>query len=92
MNRPTSVTVFGILNLLFAVLGLVGAFISALMFLLPQPQGLKNPMLDLIHKNDAYATFAKVSMIVGVAAAIVLALAGAGLLLMKPGSTPPTSE
>ncbi len=84
MHRPTSVTVFGILNLLLAAWGLLGAVISALMFLVPQPQmGLKNPALELIQKNQAYAIFLKVSLVVGAVAAIVLAVAGVGLLMMK---------
>jgi len=59
MYRPTSVTVFGILNLLFAAWGLVGAAISAVMFLVPQPQGLENPVLLLIfmYRRNVVAAF-----------------------------------
>ncbi len=79
MQRPTSVTVFGVLNLVFSVWGL-GALAFAAFFLLtdlfPTPEGLQPTGLA-----SAYQVF---SFVWGFGGSVVLAVCGVGLLLMRP--------
>jgi hypothetical protein len=84
MNRPTSVTVLGILNLVFAAWGFLGVAMVVAMDFMPMPGNAKNPMLDLMQQNAVYAVFTKASMMLGIVATIVLGLAGIGLLMMRP--------
>ena len=84
MRRPTSVTVLGILNVVFAAWGLMGiAFYIAMMFM-PPALNAKNPVLDLIRQNPGYAMYQNVSMVLGGVLTLVLGLAGIGLLLLRP--------
>lgn len=81
MQRPVPATVFGILNLLFGALGVLGLFGSAAMFSLPDTG--HNPVLRLIKENPAYATWIKTSIGLGALSSIVLLISGIGLLFMK---------
>lgn len=83
MKRPTSVTVFGILNIVFAVLGLFGLAVSVLLFL-PQAAATKNPVVQLIHDNATYAAWMKLCLALGLAATMAKLTAGIGLLQLKP--------
>lgn len=77
MQRPTSVTVFGVLNLVFSVLGLVGIAFSALvLFAIPQQAAIAVNSVP-----DGWMIF---SLAWGVLAAIVLFVSGIGLLLLRP--------
>ena len=87
MQRPTSVTVFGILNLVFAALGLCGvAFgVMGLAVMANIPEGIDrppNPQLDAL-QNPAYLAYSYASIGLGFLATIVLAIAGIGLLKLK---------
>jgi hypothetical protein len=85
MNRPTSVTVLGILNIVFAAFGLMGiAFSIAIMFVHPAALNMKNPVLDLMQQNPAYAMYTNISMVIGAVFTLVLGLAGIGLLMLRP--------
>ena len=84
MNRPTSVTVLGIINLVFAAWGFLGVAMVVAMDFMPMPANAKNPMLDLMQQNAVYAIYTKVSLMLGIVATIVLGLAGIGLLMMRP--------
>lgn len=82
MKRPTSVTVFGILSLVFAAFGLFG-FISALLLpLLPGQEN--NPMFVLMRDNPGYAVWHKVSIGLSLLGTVALALSGVGLLKLRP--------
>lgn len=82
--RPAAVTVFGILNLVFGALGLCGTAGSAAMFFaLPQNPNVRNPVLDLMAGSPAYRLFTQVTVGLGFIAAIVLIIAGIGLLQTK---------
>ena len=81
--RLVSATVFGTLNILFAVLGGCGiAFTFVLLLAPPNPQ-MPNPAIEAMRENAFYSVFSKFSMSLGFIAAIVLVAAGVGLLQMK---------
>ncbi len=83
MQRPTSVVVFGVLNLIFGALGIVGTLFSSAILFMPERPGIKNPVLELVKQNAGYAAFLKVSLVLGLLAAAVVLLAGIGLLASK---------
>jgi hypothetical protein len=76
-----SVTIFGILNIGFAALGLVGLLFSAV--ILSHTDAAKNPMLKEMYDNPAYAAWMKISMPLSGIVSVVLLAAGIGLLLLK---------
>jgi hypothetical protein len=85
-SRPTSVTVFGILNLVFAGLGLCGLCFSLIPLLAMDaiPNQPPNPVIELMKENQAYFTFTMVQTALGFDATVVLGVAGFGLLNMRP--------
>ena len=83
MQRPTSVTVFGILNIVFAVLGIISLLAMAALFAAVGTNS-NNPVIQLIQNNPAYAAWMKFSLVLGVPVAVVLLAAGIGLLKLKP--------
>ena len=84
MQRPTSVTVFGILNILFAVFGCIGTVASLALFMIPADAAGHNPMIELIQNSPGYALWLKVSVGLGIITCGALLAAGIGLLLLKP--------
>src|SRR5882672_9663344 len=82
MQRPASVTVFGILNIIFAVVGVFGIIGSIVMF--STMDASRNPVVKIMRESPAYATWMKLSLPLGLAATMALLTAGIGLLLMKP--------
>jgi hypothetical protein len=82
MQRPTSVTVFGILNILFAAVGVIGTIGSIVM--LSTMDASRNPVVRIIRENPGYAAWMKLSLPLGLAATAALLTAGIGLLRMKP--------
>ncbi len=81
MQRPTSVTVFGILNLVFGGLGVLCTPMSMMfLFLLTTPE---NPISHAMNMNVGYRVYLIWVAVVGVLAAFVLVAAGIGLLQMK---------
>jgi hypothetical protein len=81
-NRPAAILVFGILNLLFGILGLFGV-VFTLVSLRPQA-AVNNQLLAAMQANPAYMLFMHISMGLGFLAAIALLIAGVGLLRAKP--------
>jgi tellurite resistance protein TehA-like permease len=81
MQRPTSVTVFGILNIVFAAIGVFGLIASIALFFLPA--NLNNPVIKIMHENPAYATWLKVCIPLGLLSCAALLAAGIGLLRLK---------
>lgn len=84
MQRSTIAVVFGILNLVFASWGVLGTLIAVLMFQMADDPKMRNPVLQLMRENPGYALFNQVAIGLGLFAAIALAVAGIGLLQMKP--------
>ena len=82
MQRPTSVTVFGILNIVFAVIGILGIFGSAAM--LAGASQSDNPVVKVMLANPAYVTWMRISIPLGLLVSALLLAAGVGLLLLKP--------
>ena len=83
MKRPAAATVFGILNIVFAVFGVFGVIGSAMMFAVAGDAS-KNPVLQIIRDNPAYAAWMKLSIPLGLATSAALLAAGIGLLHLKP--------
>ena len=83
MQRPTSVTVFGVLNIVFAGLGFFSVIASAMLFTLSGANS-SNPVVQLIQDNPSYATWIKISVVLGILVSIALLAAGIGLLKLKP--------
>jgi hypothetical protein len=81
MQRPTVVTVFGILNIGFAAIGLIGAAATLLMFRFLPTTG--NPVLQLMNENALLKAWTDVSLVIGAVASVGLLAAGIGLLMMK---------
>jgi hypothetical protein len=83
MQRPTSVTVFGILNIGFAAFGIFGSLASVMLFAAVGANS-NNPVVQVIRDNPAFAAWMKFSIVLGVVVAAVLLAAGIGLLMLKP--------
>ena len=80
-RRPASINVFGILNIVFAGLGILGLLGSAvLLFAAPD---LNNPVVKIMHENPGYGVWMKISFLLGIPSCVALAAAGIGLLLLK---------
>ncbi len=96
-NRPTALVVLGILNLVLGALGIVGglcgaaslAILPALGSAIPTPPQGPNPFNEISRMYDGIPGFYWISafqIVVQVALAILLLVAGIGLLQMKPWS------
>ncbi len=83
MKRPTSVTVFGILNIVFAALGILGVLGSLMVFTVLVTSS-NNPVVQVIHDNPAYAAWMKIGGVLGLIVSGGLLAAGIGLLLLRP--------
>ena len=84
MKRPTVLTVFAILNFVVASWAILGALLTFVMMLLPRNPAMANPALDLMRENPTYGLYAKATLVIGVLAALVLIVAGTGLLMVRP--------
>lgn len=84
-EKPVAGVVFGILNLVFGVMGICGIAFSSIMFFIPlNPEMVKqNPALQLMQDNQIYKLFTQGSLVVGGVFTLVLIGAGVGLLLLK---------
>jgi len=82
MQRPTVVTVFGILNICFAALGVIGIIASIALFFVPADSN--NPVIKIMHENAAYAMWLRICIPLGILSSLALLAAGIGLLYLKP--------
>lgn len=88
MERPTSVTVLGILNIVFAIFGIIGSIIAVPMFfLMKKPDAAtlaQQPGLKIMYENPGFLFWTQATLVLGVIMTIVLGVAGIGLLNMRP--------
>src|SRR5438105_3763078 len=82
MERPTSVTVFGVLNIIFGALAVLGTIVSLAMFAVPVDE--RNPVMKLMHENGPYRAWLMLCIPIGVAAGAVELAAGIGMLKLRP--------
>ena len=75
LQKTTSVTLFGVLNIVFAALGIVGVISSVMLFLVAGDAS-KNPVIQIIHDNPAYGLWMKISIPLGLLSAGALLAAG----------------
>jgi hypothetical protein len=80
-TRPTSVTIFGILNLSFAGLGFLGLLFAVAMLFIKLPAG--NPMVDIINENALYGLWLKIGLGLAFIGNLMLLAAGIGLLKLR---------
>lgn len=89
MKRPTSVLVFGVINIIFGALGLCGLIVQLSIQLsgFDQLQGQNNPTLELMQEltqtNPAYELYTQLMMVLGSVMTILILVAGIGLIKLK---------
>jgi hypothetical protein len=83
MKRPTSVTVFGVLNIVFGVFGLLSLLFAAAFLAAAKATGAHRPLVFETLHSHVYRVWTTVSLPLGFVAAGVLVVAGVGLLVMK---------
>lgn len=82
MERPTAVTVFGILNIVFAILGFFVEIVSVfLIFVWPNTD---NPVLRIVQEQSFLYVWTALMLPVGMAFSMLKLAGGIGLLRMKP--------
>jgi hypothetical protein len=80
-ERPMSVTIFGILNICFGLLGVVGLLFSSVLMSAKTAGG--NPMLKQMFENPSYIAWMKISIPLGGLCSIALLTGGIGLLFLQ---------
>jgi hypothetical protein len=84
-ERPTSVTVFAIINLILAALGVIGFifWVIGLLGLMPKaPQ--ENIIAQAMENSAAFQTFGHIANAIGVVVLILLIAASIGMFTLKP--------
>ena len=82
-NRPTSVTVFGILNIVFAGFSLFAVFATITLFSMEVSSN--NPVVKLLHENRALAFWLRVSILLGLVNCLVLVVSGSACSSLSLG-------
>ncbi len=82
MQRPTSVIVFGILNIVFGALGLSCTPFRLAFLFMPTP-AIENPVMAAV-ANPACRAWSLFMGVTGMGAAVLLIVAGVGLLKCRP--------
>lgn len=83
-TRPTGVTVFAILHIVFGVWGLLGlAMTIVFMFIGANIAAGPNPVFDMLQQDSLYAAFFYVTFALGGIFAVLLIVSGVGLLKMS---------
>ena len=79
MEKPTSITVFGVLNLVFGGLAVVAIPFSLLVLLMPRAAA-SNPVLQIMQSTTFLRCWTYIGSGLGLLATIVLVACGVGLL------------
>ncbi len=82
MQRPGSVTAFGILNIAFAIIGVFGTVGTVALFTMVQASN--NPVLKIMRASPGYAAYLKLTIPLGLLTCGILLASGIGLLRMQP--------
>ncbi|MFK8112849.1 MAG: hypothetical protein AB8B91_11635 [Rubripirellula sp.] len=84
-GRPSGVTVFAILAVLFGGLGILGLIGSLVMFSISSQIAApgSNPVMDLMNNSPAYRVFMYTGMGFGAVFSVLLLIGGIGLFKMK---------
>jgi hypothetical protein len=81
MQRPTAVSVFGVLNIAFAAMGVMGMFAG--LALLRMNTDSNNPAIRAMEDSPGYRMWIQMSVPLGLLSSIALLVSGIGLLMMK---------
>jgi len=84
---PGSIKVLGIINLVFAGLGLFGLLFTYSMYFGDDGSssfGMRNPVIEVAHRSPEFMSFLRWSMVHGLFAAALLCVAGIGLIKYRP--------
>jgi hypothetical protein len=81
---PQSIRILGILNVVFAGLGVLGLLFAYGMYFGGLKLGPRNPVVEIAHATPAFMRYLEISLWVGAVALVVLAISGIGLLGTKP--------
>jgi len=81
MQRPSSVTTFGILNIVFAVFGVFGLLGTIALFSIMGSSN--NPVVRVMRESPGYAVWLKLTIPLGLLTCGVLLAAGIGLLRLE---------
>ena len=82
--RPQAIRILGILNVVFAALGVLGLLMTYAMYFSGMKLGPRNPVIELAHESPAYMSFLKWSFLIGGVRILLIGVSGLGLLGMKP--------
>ena len=82
MQRPASVTVFGVLNIVFGIIGLFGMIFTVITLISPL-SSTHNPVLETMRNSPGYAVWMKITTPLGFLACGASIAAGIGLLKLK---------
>jgi len=83
-RRPTVVTVFAVLAIIFGSLGALAGICN-----IPQYLGVRltpNPILDSMQKDSVILSYMLISLVINLILSVILLTAGIGLLSLKPSS------
>jgi len=83
MQRPASVTVFGVLNIVFGALGFVAIIFSAIALMVVPTGSPNNPVLEIMRNSQGYAAWMKMAIPLGILASGVSIAAVIRLLKLK---------
>ena len=83
MNRPMSVSVFGVLNIIFGAFGLLGVLMSAPTFF-SKAADSKNSVIQVMNHSPTFAAWMVISAVLGALASAALLAAGIGMLQLWP--------
>jgi hypothetical protein len=80
---PGSIKVLGIINLVFAGLGVFGLLFTYSMYFGGMKMGPRNPVIEVAHDSPEFMTFMKWSIVHGLISIALLATAGIGLIKVR---------
>lgn len=86
MTRPTSVTVFGIINICLGLLGVLGFawYLITKLELVELPESQQNAAMRLMQENAQFQLYNDVTTIIGFLAAILIIAASIGMFQLRP--------